>query len=159
VINLSSTHQNIIFTSNKVYFLNGVAYDFYSLDELNNHSGPSGQWKTFPLPNEQLPINIIPWTPKYHLRNETTSVYIPISLKTSTGLALVDHIYITSTPKLTDRQANLERMFTRYQITNYEWRMKWAQDTCYAPENQEEVSRKLNLRAKSIRKINFFFHA
>ncbi len=138
--------------------MNGIAYDLYSIDELN-HSGPGRQWKTFPLPNEQIPANITPWIPHNRGRNSTTPVYISASPKTTTGLAFVDHIYITSTPNLTDRQANLGRMFARYQITNYEWRMKWAQDTCYAPEKNEEVYRKINLRVKSISKISFLFHA
>jgi len=153
IVNLSSTHQNIVFTIDKVYFLNGVAYDFYSIDELDNHSGPGLQWKTFPLPNEQIPANITPWTPsRNHLRNETAPIYMPTLSTTTTGLAFVDHIYITSTPSLTDRQANLERIFVRYQITNYEWRMKWVRDTCYATENKEELYRKINLRAKPISK-------
>jgi hypothetical protein len=146
-------------TNEQVYFLNGVAYDFYSINELDNSLGPGRQWKTFPLPNEQIPANIIPWTPDNHERNRITSVDISIPPATTTGLAFVDHIYITSTPNLTDRQANLEKMFTRYQIINYEWRMKWAQDTCYASENKEEVYRKINLRTKTISKISFFFHA
>ena len=134
VINLSGTYKNLTFTRDTVYFLNGTAYDFYSLDELVNRTGPSPQWEIFPLPNEQLPGP-----------NETT-----------TGLAFVDHIYITSTPKLIDRHANLERAFARYQLKNYEWRMKWVQDTCYAPENREEVHRKINLRTNSISKNHLF---
>jgi hypothetical protein len=149
-INLSSIHQNVMFTSEKVYFLNGTAYDFYSIDELNNYSGAGLQWKIFPLPNEPLSSSITPWTPNHHRQIETSSVYLSTPSETSTGLAFVDHIYITSTPKLIDRQANLERMFARYQITNYEWRMKWTQDNCYALENREEIYRKINLQTKSI---------
>lgn len=142
-----------MFTSDKVYFLNGTAYDFYSIDELNNHSGVGLQWKIFPLPNEKLTLSITPWIPNHHRRRiETSSVYPSASTETSTGLAFVDHIYITSTSKLIDRQDNLKRMFARYQITNYEWRMKWTQDTCYAPENREEIYKKINLRTKSIGK-------
>jgi hypothetical protein len=144
-----------MFTSDAIYFLDGVAYDFYSIDELHSHSGVGLQWKTFSLPNEQLPANIIPWTPYDHVQKKTTSIRMSTSSETSTGLAFVDHIYITTTKNLLDRQANLERMFARYKITNYEWRMKWTQDTCYnTPENKEEVYRKINLRMKSIRKIN-----
>jgi hypothetical protein len=156
VVNLSRIHQNIIFTRDKVYFLNGIAYDFYSIGELNNHSKVSAQWKTFPLPNEQLPPNIIPWKPHHHASKQTTSTSIPSGQQTSTGLAFVDHIYITSTPNLTDRQANLERMFAQYQITNYEWRMKWSRDTCNSPQNKEEVYKKANLRERTIGKINSF---
>jgi hypothetical protein len=157
LVNLSNIHQNILFTSDKVYFLNGIAYDLYSIDELNSHAGPNSQWKTFPLPNEQIPENIIPWMPNHHQRKEARSIDIFTPSETTTGLAFVDHIYITTTPNLTDRHANLERMFNRYQITNYEWRMKWVRDNCYGPENKEEVNMKLNLRKKLISKIDMFF--
>jgi hypothetical protein len=146
-----------MFTSNKIYFLNGVAYDFYSIDELDNRSGPGLQWKTFPLPNEQIPANIPKWTPRNYRGNEVTSIYMSASTETTTGLAFVDHIYITSAPNLTDRQANLEKMFSRYQITNYEWRLKWKRDTCNDPENKEEVNRKINLQLKSPSKISLLF--
>jgi hypothetical protein len=158
IVNLSNIHQNITFTSEKIYFLDGVAYDYYSIDELNNRSRAGLQWKTFPLPNEQIPANITPWMPKYHLRK---TVYTSIPSEASTGLAFVDHIYITSILNLTDRQANLEKIFARYQITNYEWRLKWTRETCNAPENKEEVHKKLNLWGKeplSIRLDLFFSH-
>jgi hypothetical protein len=138
-----------MFTSDRVYFLNGTVYDFYSIDELNNHAEAGLQWKIFPLPDEQLTPSITPWIPNHH---RTTPSEI------STGLAFVDHIYIASSPKLIDRQDNLKRLFARYQITNYEWRMKWTQDTCYAPENREEIYKKINLRKKSIGKNNYPFH-
>lgn len=127
-----------MFTSDQVYFINGTVYDYYSIDEFLNHSGPGSQWKIFPLPNEDSLIS------------PTTSV------ENTTGLAYVDHIYVTSTSKLADRRANLERMFTRYQIRNYEWRMKWTQDNCQAPENRNEVFQKMNLRVNSLRKNHFF---
>jgi hypothetical protein len=153
VVNLSNIHKNITFTSDTIYFLDGVAYDFYSIDELYNHSGPGLQWRTFPLPNESVPLNITPWMPHHRARTQTTSDHSV----TTTGLAFVDHIYITTATNLTDRQANLQRMFTQYQITNYEWRMKWKTDTCNTLENKEEVYRKTNMKAKHICKINFFF--
>ena len=137
-----------MFTSDHVYFANGTAYDFYSIDEFLNHSGPGSQWKIFPLPNEGLSPD--------HGRTEDPSVYGNTSVEMTTGLAYVDHIYITSTPKLTDRHANLERMFARYQIKNYEWRMKWTHDNCQASENREEVFQKMNLRTNSLRKDHYF---
>ncbi len=161
LVNLSSLHRNIMFTSDKVYFLNGVAYDFYSIDELRSGSGPRLEWKTFPLPNEHLQDNITAWTPHYHrLQNETRSVYIPTSSVTTTGLAFVDHIYIVTHSRLTDRHSNLKKMLARYQIKNYEWRMKWRYHTCKAQENREEVHRKLNLETNhSIGRIRFIFLA
>jgi hypothetical protein len=145
-----------MFTRDKVYFLNGTAYDFYSIGELNNHSEVSVQWKTFPLPNEHLPPNIIPWTPRNYASKQRISTSIPSRQQTSTGLAFVDHIYITSTPNLTDRQANLERMFAQYQITNYEWRLKWTRHTCNSPDNKDKVYKKLNLlEIKPIGKVRF----
>jgi len=44
-------------------------------------------------------------------------------------------------------------MFDRYQIQNYEWRMKWIRDTCYNDENRDEVDRKLNLNTKKLSEI------
>lgn len=164
LVNLSSLHRNVIFTSDKVYFLNNVAYDFYSIDELRNNSEPRLQWKTFPLPNEHLPDNITAWTPHYHhLQNKTRSIYIPTSSVTTTGLAFVDHIYIVTHSRLTDRQSNLKKMLDRYQIKNYEWRMKWTYKTCKARKNREEVYRKLNLETKHtigrIKDLFFFIHS
>ena len=143
-----------MFTSDKAYFLNGTVYDFYSIDELNNQAGAGFQWKIFPLPHETLPPSITPWVPNRRQQIETPLVGVTTASGISTGLAFVDHIYITSSPKLIDRQQNLKNIFARYQIPNYEWRMKWSQDTCYAPENREEIYKKLNLRTKSIGKNN-----
>jgi hypothetical protein len=39
-------------------------------------------------------------------------------------------------------------MFARYQIINYEWRIKWARDACNLPENKKEIYRKLNVMEK-----------
>ena len=140
------------------YFFNAVAYDFYSIDELKSHSGPRSQWKTFPLPNEHIPMNITPWIPPLPVRDNMTSVSLPDTPQTATGLAFVDRIYIASAPNLTDRHVNLKRMLARYQITNYEWRMKWTRDTCNAPENEKEVYKKLNLYPETpTSKITFIF--
>ncbi|UJR20544.1 hypothetical protein I4U23_023671 [Adineta vaga] len=68
------------------------------------------------------------------------------SSTTTTGLAFVDHIYITTASDLIDRQTNIKRMFKQNQIFNYKWRMKWSRDTCNSPANREELYRKLNLR-------------
>ena len=131
IVNLTSQHPNVIFAIDSVYFLEGVAYDFYSLDELNDSSKASPRWQTFPLAKEPPSGQV----------------------QRTTGLAFVEHIYIITAVNLVDRQANLERMFARHQIKNYEWRQKWKRDTCFALENQEEVHRKLNLRSdKSLRK-------
>jgi hypothetical protein len=157
MVNLSSIHQNIMFTSDTAYFLNGVAYDYYSINEINDDSGPGSQWEIFPLPNEHLPPDITPWTPHQHLQDDIRSADIPVSSETTTGLAFVDHIYIVTSPTLTDRHDNLEKMLVGYQITNYEWRKKWTYATCIALNNREEINRKMNLDKRfSIGKIRFF---
>lgn len=137
-----------MFTSDHVYLVNGTVYDFYSIDEFLNHSGLGSQWKVFPLPNEGLSPD--------RGRIEDPMIYQNTAVEMITGLPYVDHIYITSTLNLTDRHANLERMFARYQIKNYEWRMKWTQDNCQASENREEVLQKMNLRINSFRKDHHF---
>ncbi|CAF3057642.1 unnamed protein product [Rotaria socialis] len=149
LVNLNSLHQNIVFTSNDIYFVNGVAYDFYSIGELDSRSKPGLQWKKFPLPNEHIPANIIPWTPHGHKRTEKVSINFSNHSETSTtGLAFVDHIYIAGSRNLTDRRANIKRMMTQHQINDYEWRTKWSPDNCYASENREEIYRKINLKKK-----------
>lgn len=136
-----------------MYFFNGVAYDFYSLNEIDSRSGIDLKWKTFPLPNEYFQTNIVPWLPNdHHQQKEKVSVEIETQKGTTTGLAFVDKIYITSAPNLIDRHMNLKRMMTRYQITNYELRMKWARDTCYSQENRQELLKKMNLRSKPMGK-------
>jgi len=144
-VNLSSSYRNIKFTSDTIYFLNGVAYDFYSIDEVNSHSGARSQWKTFPFPNEYLPVNITPWLPPRHLRNESKSVNMINSSVTTTGLAFVDRIYIVTHSRLTDRHANLKRMLDQYKITNCKWRMKWTYAKCRSSNKRKEIYRKLNL--------------
>ena len=144
MVNLSNVHQNINFTSDRVYFLNGTAFDFYSSDELEKQKGPADRWRIFPLPNELALRNATPWQP----RSQQKSIEIPLPLETSTGLPFVDYVFIATRPNLTDRQDNLRRILTRDGITNYEWRQKWVRDTCYAPQNKDEVVRKLNLRPK-----------
>ena len=159
LVNLSSLYQNIIFTSDTAYLLNGVAYDYYSINELNDDSRPGSQWEIFPLPKEHLPPDITPWTPHQHLQDNNRSAGIPASSETTTGLAFVDHIYIVTSPTLTDRHANLKKILARYQITNYEWRTKWTYASCGALNNREEINRKMNLDSKfSIGKIRFFPH-
>lgn len=144
-VQLSDTHRNVKFTSEDVYFLNGVAYDFYSLEEFNDSSRAGLKWKTFPLPNEQIPESINPWTPDNLPASQTRLDYAYPSSQSATGLAFVDHIYIITTAKLTDRHANLRRMLERYQIQNYEWRMKWNRENCSSPLLIKRLRKKLNL--------------
>ena len=158
-VNLSRTHQNIMLSSGIVYYLNGVAYDFYSVDEINSRSGPRLQWKTFPLPNEHLPADIFPWTPSDNDESQPTSVHVSVPPEITTGLPFVDHIYIPTLAQLTDRQNNLERILTRYQITNYEWRMNWTYFDCNV-KKRENVYKKLNLEEnKPMGKIILIFLA
>ena len=159
VVNLSNIHQNKLFTSDRIYFLNGYAFDLYSVDERNNRLGPGSQWKTFPLPKEPIPENVIPWTPNNNVQKKAISIHTLDYQETATGLAFVDQIYIATRPNLDDRHANLRKMMARHQITNYEWRMKWRRDTCFEPKNKEELYRKLNLRQKPIGKNSSLFHA
>ena len=156
VVNLNNAHRNILFNRDSIYFLNGCAYDFYSIDELNNRSEPSLQWKTFPLPHEDNSTkNSTPWVPHDHLDKKTTTVYVEIHQKVASGLAFVDRIYITTRSALIDRQNNLKRMMARYQITNYEWRMKWKRDNCYRGERNEEFNRKFNFLEITRSKNNY----
>lgn len=155
LVNLGTKYRNIMFTSKTIYFLDGVAYDYYSIDELDNRPEPGVQWKTFTLPNEQMPANLTPWTPPPKRGRKPIPPFgMPPPSSTTTGLAYVDHIYITTASHLTDRQANIDKMFARYQIKNYEWRTKWEKNTCYNAENRQEVFKKLNLRSKSISNID-----
>ncbi|UJR07160.1 hypothetical protein I4U23_011448 [Adineta vaga] len=146
LINLSSLHRNIRFTPETIYLLYNTAYDFYSMDEIISRSGPRSQWKAFSFPNESLPANITPWEPIYNIQKENRSFNIPTSSITTTGLAFVDHIYIISDSRLTDRRAYLKRSLNQYNITNYEWRMKWTYASCRDPKNKEDIYRKLNLK-------------
>ncbi len=135
-----------------MFFRNGVAYDFYSTDELSGQSGPGHQWLKFPLPNEQVRSNITPWIPSRATQRFTTPLQFfspPLS-----GLAFVHRIYIITAIKHTDRHANLQRIFAQYQITNFEWRTKWTYETCNAPTNKVEVYRKMNLQEDSIGEID-----
>ena len=144
VLNLSDVHRNVNFTSDRVYFFNGTAFDFYSSDELEKQSGPANRWRIFPLPNDSALINATPWKPRS--QQKSTPMLLPST--TPTGLPFVDYVFIATRPNLTDRQDNLRHILSRHAITNYEWRQKWVRDTCYAPQYREEVVRKLNLWPK-----------
>lgn len=147
IVYLRNNRTSIRVTRDSVYFFNGVAYDFYSINELHNRTGVRLQWKTFPLPDEQLASLVPPWTPYREV-----SIAVSLSPPTSTGLAFLEHIYIATAPDLKDRQANIERMFAQIGVTSFEWRTKWSRESCNSPENEEEVRRKLNLRSQSISK-------
>ena len=66
-------------------------------------------------------------------------------LSTTTGLPFVDHIYIATHPRLTDRHENLKRILNKHKITDYEWRMRWTYAACRNASNKNEIYRKLNL--------------
>lgn len=145
-IHFGEKYPNMRFTDLDVFQLNGVAYDFYSVNELRNGSKIGLQWKSFPLPDEHIPAYITPWTPYIRLKNTMNSDYKYPSMQSTTGLAFVDRIYIVTTAKLKDRQANLRKMFKQYDLHDYEWRMKWTRNHCTTLEYKSEIDTKLNLR-------------
>lgn len=145
VVNFSRRHQNIVLTPEEIYFVNGVAYDFYSIDEIKEQARPGLQWRTFPLSHEDIFANLTIWTSYHRQRKKNMSIDIATHSETDTGLSFVDHIYIAGSPNLTDRRATLTKMMTQYHMTNFEWREKWSPSTCYSAKNREEIFRKLNL--------------
>ncbi|CAF1541384.1 unnamed protein product [Adineta ricciae] len=106
-----------------------------NLLEIKSDSGPRSQWKTFSFPGEFLPINVTPWTPSIVRRKENKSVVMTSPLSTTTGLEFVDHIYIVTHPRLTDRHENLKRILNKHKITDYEWRMRWTYAACRNASN------------------------
>jgi len=152
-INLDKNYSNIKFTITDVFQLNGVAYDFYSLNEIEHNSSIGSQWKIFPLPGESIPATITPWLPDILSKNIVDFDDKYPAMKSTSGLAFVDRIYVVTAAKLADRQANLKRIFDRYQLRDYEWRTKWTRNHCKTFEYKQEIDTKLNLRADYLESI------
>jgi hypothetical protein len=126
--------SNLTFSVDQIYHHDGIAYDFYSKNDLGQ-SQAAQQWKIWPLPNEI---------------NQTDSV--EISSCVMSKLPFVDAIYVMSDPRLTDRHANLKKALRQQgiPIESIEWRMEWNQTTCNSNTNHSHVYQRLNLKDKPL---------
>ncbi|CAM4967776.1 unnamed protein product [Rotaria socialis] len=91
--------SNFNFSFNHVYHYNGIAYDYYSKNELGQ-SKPGDQWKIWPLP-----------AAKDQLQNTSSNIDIEISPLIVSKLPFVDMIYVVTNSRLTERHASLKEVF------------------------------------------------
>ena len=120
---------NLTISTSRIFHHDGVAYDFYSKDELNR-SNASLQWKIWSLPIKT---------------NEISPTFV-------SNLSFVHSIYVLSDPRLTERHNNLRRAFHRQGIEyqSIDWRMKWNRTTCNSESNRLYVYQRLNLKNKTL---------
>ncbi|UJR08076.1 hypothetical protein I4U23_012353 [Adineta vaga] len=144
---------HVYFPKNKVFHVNGVAYDFYSIWELGK-SEPGQQWLTFPLPGEINNKNI---PPPWHPICSSVNLPIHISPLTKTRIAFLEQVYVISDEGFVDRHEHLKKVFHRQAIpdSSIHWVWKWNRTTCNAKNNFDEVYRKkLNMKPG---KLKYYF--
>jgi hypothetical protein len=131
---------NSIYPVDRVFHINSVAYDFYSVQELVEQK-PSKKWLSFPLPGEDVQGA---WLPKE--QNTKTFPFLK-SPSTVSGLAYVEQIYVMTDPSLDDRHINIKNAFRRQNIPveAIKWQWKWNRTDCNSKNNKKEVFSKLNL--------------
>jgi hypothetical protein len=128
---------NLTFSPNIIYHHNGIAYDYYSKDDLGQLNA-GDQWKIWSLPHER--------------NKSSSSDNISISPLLVSKLPFVDVIYVATDVRLTERHTNLKKAF-HYQgmaIKSIEWRMKWNQTTCNSDSNRLYVYKRLNLKDQTL---------
>ncbi len=128
---------NLTFCVDKIYHHNGVAYDYYSKDDLGQIKS-SRQWKVWPLPSE--------------INSSSSSDDAQTSSFVMSNLSFVDVIYVLTDPRLTERQNNLKKGFYLLGISaeSIKWRMKWNRTTCNSDSNRIYVYQRLNLKDKPL---------
>jgi hypothetical protein len=128
---------NWTFSTNTVYHHHGIAYDYYSISDLQQLQ-VSCQWRIWPLPNE---IN-------------QKSSFDPIKTSPSilSKLPFVDVIYVMTDPRLKERHNNLKKAFDHQGISleSIKWRMKWNSTTCNSNSSHSYVYQRLNLKDKPL---------
>ena len=124
-------------SSAQIFHHDGVAYDFYSKDDLNQ-SNAGIQWEIWPLPHETEP-------------------YLPlddpnISPSIVSNLSFVHSIYVLSDPRLVERHNNLRKAFHHQGLDfrSIDWRMKWNRTTCNSESYHSYVYQRLNLKDTSL---------
>jgi hypothetical protein len=117
------------FSINEIYHHDGIAYDYYSKDDLGQ-SNAGYQWKNWSLPNEAY---------------ETSPFVI-------SKLPFVNAIYVMSDPRFIERHAILKKALIQQGISieSIEWRMKWNQTTCNSDLSHSYVYQRLNLKDKPL---------
>ena len=123
----------VTFSTEKIYHHNGIAYDYYSKNDL----GPlktASQWSSWPLPKEV--------DQNSSLRDSEISPFV------ISKLPYVHRIYAITDPRLIDRHANLKKAFYQQGILPelIDWRMKWNYQTCNSNANHSYVYQRLNLK-------------
>ncbi|CAF4686228.1 unnamed protein product, partial [Rotaria sp. Silwood2] len=132
--------MNLTFSINRVYHHDGIAYDYYSKDDLGQPK-PGDQWKIWPLPNEIE-----------QFQNNTSICDAETTPFVVSELPFVDTIYVMTNPRLTERHANLKKAFSQQGISfkSIEWRMKWNASTCNSYSTHSYVYKRLNLKDKPL---------
>jgi hypothetical protein len=133
VLSVPTLIRNLTFSVDKIYHHDGIAYDYYSKNDLGQ-SKANFQWRIWPLPNE---IN------QNSSRND-----IEISPFVVSKLPFIDVIYVMTDPRLTERQNNLKKSFDHQGISleSIKWRMKWNSTTCNSNSSHSYVYQRLNLK-------------
>jgi len=134
---------NLTFAVNTIYHHDGIAYDYYSQNDLGQ-SKANYQWKIWSLPNE--------------LNQRSSIGYIETSPFVISKLPFVDVIYVITDRNLTHRHENLKKAFLHQgiSINSIKWRRKWTHKTCNSNSSHSYVYQRLNLKEKPLSNHIYF---
>jgi hypothetical protein len=129
--------MNSIISVDSIYHHNGIAYDYYSKNDLRQLKVGS-QWKSWPLPNE--------------ISQNSSIGHIEISPFVMSNLPFVDAVYIITDSNLIERHDNLKKAFQQQGMSteSMKWRMKWNHTTCNSNSSHSYVYQRLNLKDKPL---------
>jgi len=129
--------MNLNFSVDKIYHHDGIAYDYYSINDLGQ-SKAGYQWKIWPLSNE--------------INQSSSFTNIEISPFVISKIPFIDVIYVITDPRLKERHFNLKKVFDHQGISfeSVKWRMKWNYTTCNSNLTHEYVYQRLNLKDKPL---------
>ncbi len=132
IVSIDPILLNLTFSVGRIYHHNGIAYDYYSQNELGQSKADS-RWKIWLLPHE---LNI------------SSIDHIEISPFVVSKLPFVDMIYVITDTNLIQRHENLKKAFHYQGISNesIDYRLKWNYTICNSKSSHSYVYQRLNLK-------------
>lgn len=131
---------NITFSVDRIYHHNGIAYDFYSKNDIGQ-SKAGNQWRVWTIPDKEC-----------LLKSNISVCCINMSPLIESKLPFVNTIYVLTDMRSAERHANLKNAFHRQGITLklIEWSMKWNRSRCISASSHRYICRRLNLKNKAL---------
>jgi len=129
---IGSSILNLTFFPDSIYHHDGIAYDFYSINDLSV-SRASDQWRQWPFPSDK---------------------HVEVSPFVASKIPFIDAIYIVTDPSLAERHDNVKKALLHQGISieSMQWIMKWNRTTCNSELSHSYVYQRLNLKDKQLGK-------